>query len=129
MVSLAMGFRYRDEVIEKLLEGVQAVKESTTCQKILRDGKCVRRGRLIVNIRELEVCEDCGCPSRVWIVRATPLQSGNGPIISPRNEDFADDPASPSRPPFMKSGVFEKNTDNCHGAAMNMNTSGETAAT
>ncbi len=38
-VYLLMGLRYPDEVIETVLEGVQAVKESTTYQKILRDGR------------------------------------------------------------------------------------------
>ena len=36
---LLMGLRYPDELTEKLFDGVQAVKESTTYQKILRDGK------------------------------------------------------------------------------------------
>jgi predicted transposase YdaD len=36
---MLMGLRYPDELIEKLLEGVHAVKESTTYQKILRDGR------------------------------------------------------------------------------------------
>jgi hypothetical protein len=36
---LIMGMRFSDELIEKLLEGVQAVKDSTTYQKILRDGE------------------------------------------------------------------------------------------
>jgi predicted transposase YdaD len=40
---LLMGLRYPDEVIEKLLEGVQAVKDSTTYQKILRDGRAEGR--------------------------------------------------------------------------------------
>jgi predicted transposase YdaD len=34
-----MGLRYSDEVIENLLGGIQAVKESTTYQKVLRDGE------------------------------------------------------------------------------------------
>ena len=40
---LLMGLRYPDELIEKLLEGVQAVKDSTTYQKILRDGRAEGR--------------------------------------------------------------------------------------
>ena len=36
---LLMGLRYPDELILELLDGVQAVKESTTYQKILRDGR------------------------------------------------------------------------------------------
>ncbi len=36
---LLMGLRYPDELIANLLEGVQAVKDSTTYQKILRDGR------------------------------------------------------------------------------------------
>jgi predicted transposase YdaD len=36
---LLMGLRYPDDIIEKLLEGVQTVKDSTTYQKILRDGQ------------------------------------------------------------------------------------------
>ncbi len=40
---LLMGMRFPDELIEKLLEGVQAVKDSTTYQKILRDGEAKGR--------------------------------------------------------------------------------------
>jgi predicted transposase YdaD len=36
---LLMGLRYPEELTERLLEGVHSVKESTTYQKILRDGK------------------------------------------------------------------------------------------
>ncbi len=36
---LLMGLRYPDELTERLFEGVHTVKESTTYQKILRDGK------------------------------------------------------------------------------------------
>jgi hypothetical protein len=36
---LIMGLRYPNDLAEKLLGGVQAVKESTTYQQILRDGK------------------------------------------------------------------------------------------
>jgi len=36
---ILMGMRYPDDLIEKPLGGIQAVKESTTYQKILRDGK------------------------------------------------------------------------------------------
>ncbi len=40
---LLMGLRYPDELTEKLFEGVQAVRESTTYQKILRDGRAEGR--------------------------------------------------------------------------------------
>ena len=36
---LLMGLRYPDELTDRLFEGVQSVKDSTTYQKILRDGK------------------------------------------------------------------------------------------
>ncbi len=36
---LIMGLRYPNDLAERLLGGVQAVKESTTYQQILRDGK------------------------------------------------------------------------------------------
>ncbi len=34
-----MGLRFPDEMIDKLFEGVQNMKESTTYQKILREGR------------------------------------------------------------------------------------------
>ena len=42
---LLMGLRYPDELTETLLEGVQTVQDSTTHQKILRDGES--KGRTI----------------------------------------------------------------------------------
>ncbi len=36
---LLMGLRYSDELIDSLLEGVQTMQESTTYQKILREGR------------------------------------------------------------------------------------------
>jgi hypothetical protein len=36
---LLMGLRFSDELTDSLLEGVQAMQESTTYQKILRDGR------------------------------------------------------------------------------------------
>ena len=36
---LLMGLRYSDELTDSLLEGVQTMQESTTYQKILREGR------------------------------------------------------------------------------------------
>jgi hypothetical protein len=44
-----MGLHYSDALIDRLLEGVQAMQESTTYQKVLRKGRQEGRqqGRLI----------------------------------------------------------------------------------
>jgi predicted transposase YdaD len=53
---LLMGLRYPDELTERLFEGVKAVKESTTYQKILRDGRVEGRaeGRAEGHIEEAQ---------------------------------------------------------------------------
>ena len=39
LTPLLMGLNYSDELTDSLLEGVQTMQESTTYQKILREGR------------------------------------------------------------------------------------------
>ncbi len=45
---LLMGLRYSDELASQLLEGVQTMKESTTYQAILREGRVSEAQRLLL---------------------------------------------------------------------------------
>ncbi len=42
-----MGLTYSDELIDRLLEGVQSMKESVTYQKILREGRAEEARRIL----------------------------------------------------------------------------------
>jgi len=44
---LLMGLKYSDELIDRLLEGVQNMKESVTYQKILREGRAEEAKRIL----------------------------------------------------------------------------------
>jgi hypothetical protein len=48
-----MGLRYSDELASQLLEGVQNMKESTTYQAILREGRVSEAQRLLVLMGEI----------------------------------------------------------------------------
>jgi len=50
---LLMGFRYSDELTDSLLEGVQNMHESTTYEKILRDGGIAEARRLLLLLGEI----------------------------------------------------------------------------
>jgi hypothetical protein len=45
---LLMGVRYPDELVDQLLQGVQIMRESTTYQKILRDGRAEGEQKLLL---------------------------------------------------------------------------------
>jgi hypothetical protein len=45
---LLMGLRYTDELVAQLLEGVQTMRESTTYQAILREGRVSEAQRLVL---------------------------------------------------------------------------------
>ena len=45
---LLMGLRYSDELTDSLLEGVQNRHESTTYERILRDGRITEAHRLLL---------------------------------------------------------------------------------
>src|SRR5207244_2379033 len=45
---LLMGMRYPDELVDQLLQGVQIMRESTTYQKILRDGRVEGEQKLLL---------------------------------------------------------------------------------
>ena len=44
---LLMGLNYPDELIERLLQGVQNMKESVTYQKILKEGRAEEARRIL----------------------------------------------------------------------------------
>jgi len=48
-----MGLRYSDELTDSLLEGVQNMHESTTYEKILRDGGIAEAQRLLLLLGEI----------------------------------------------------------------------------
>jgi len=52
---LLMGLRYPDELVTQLLEGIQTMRESTTYQAILREGRqeCRQEGRIVGEQRML----------------------------------------------------------------------------
>jgi hypothetical protein len=50
---LLMGLRYSDELTDSLLEGVQNMHESTTYEKILRDGGIAEARRLLLLLGEI----------------------------------------------------------------------------
>jgi len=50
---LLMGLRYSDELTDSLLEGVQNMHESTTYEKILRDGGIAEAQRLLLLLGEI----------------------------------------------------------------------------
>jgi hypothetical protein len=45
---LLMGVRYPDELVDHLLEGIQTMRESTTYQAILREGRAEGEQRLLL---------------------------------------------------------------------------------
>jgi hypothetical protein len=47
---LLMGMRYPDELVDQLLQGVQVMRESTTYQKILRDGRVEGKQELLLRL-------------------------------------------------------------------------------
>ena len=47
---LLMGLRYSDELTDSLLEGVQNMHESTTYEKILRDGGITEARRMLLRL-------------------------------------------------------------------------------
>jgi predicted transposase YdaD len=47
---LLMGLRYSDELVTQLLEGVQIMQESTTYQRILRDGRVEEARRIVLRL-------------------------------------------------------------------------------
>ena len=69
---LLMGLTYSDELIDRLLEGVQSMKESVTYQKILREGRARKRRKSLSDweANDLEsptpTSRPQSMPSRIW---------------------------------------------------------------
>ena len=59
---LLMGLKYSDELIDRLLEGVQNMKESVTYQKILREGRAEGRAEEAKRILKRLGCRRFGKP-------------------------------------------------------------------
>jgi hypothetical protein len=47
---LLMGLRYSDELVSQLLEGIQSMRESTTYQAILREGRIAGEQQLLLRL-------------------------------------------------------------------------------
>jgi predicted transposase YdaD len=60
---LLMGLRYSDELVDRLLQGVQSMKESTTYQKILREGRAEGRAEEAKSILKRQGSKRFGTPS------------------------------------------------------------------
>jgi hypothetical protein len=63
MINVLMGLRYDEQFVAKALKGVSAMKESVTCQAIVREGRA--EGKRKAKPMEFARC-CCGSAQSAW---------------------------------------------------------------